>query len=269
MMQQALPSLELRKAEREETDRNQIIAHELKRPAVAMIAASSILKKAIIGPDQIGGPNQIGTQLDSRVTRQLVFLNRYAETLSILVARAQYLAAGREVRPTLRKTNLMSKIIAPTIKLLRAELEELDLNAHLMRYEDFFELPPVWVDRDMFQQVVFNLLDNAIKYRKPERWAFKILVTAKDVGDRLELRFTDWGVGVREDLAAHIFDKGRRGDRSHQHAFGLGIGLWVVVELLRLHESSITLENNAEPTVFRVDIPKKLATREWQGRGSR
>ena len=111
---------------------------------------------------------------------------------------------------------------------------------------------PVYVDRQIWEKIVLNLLNNAYKHT----FEGEIEVTLRGYGDRVELVVRDTGVGIAADQLAHVFDRFHRVQnvRSRSHE-GTGIGLALVRELARLHggEVSVTSTPNVGST-FSVSI---------------
>ncbi len=112
---------------------------------------------------------------------------------------------------------------------------------------------PVYVDREMWEKIVFNLLSNAFKFT----FEGGIKVTLKKNVDRVELTVSDTGTGIPEDELQHLFErfhrvKGARG-RSYE---GSGIGLALVQELVKLHGGTVSVVSEVERgSKFTVSIP--------------
>ncbi len=116
---------------------------------------------------------------------------------------------------------------------------------------------PLFVDREMWEKVVFNLLSNALKFT----FEGGVEVRLVDRGDDVALSVRDTGVGIPEADLPHVFDRFHRveGTRSRTHE-GSGIGLALVHELVRLHggDSAVTSAPGVGTTIT-VTIPKGLA----------
>jgi signal transduction histidine kinase len=118
-------------------------------------------------------------------------------------------------------------------------------------------LPPAWIDRDMWEKVISNLLSNAFKFTL----AGEISVELREAGERFVLRVADTGVGIPEAELPRIFERFYRvaGTTGRTHE-GAGIGLSLVRELVQLHGGRIEVESRAgRGSVFRVEIPKGFA----------
>jgi signal transduction histidine kinase len=112
---------------------------------------------------------------------------------------------------------------------------------------------PVFVDRDLWEKIVLNLISNAFKFT----FEGEIEVALRRDGDRAVLTVRDTGVGVPEDQIPLLFDRFHRvpGARSRTHE-GTGIGLALVQELVKLHGGTITVSSEVDRgTVFTVALP--------------
>jgi signal transduction histidine kinase len=111
----------------------------------------------------------------------------------------------------------------------------------------------VYIDRDMWEKIVLNLLSNAFKFT----FDGGITVTIERAGDFAELRIRDTGVGIPADAMPKLFERFHRvpTSRSRTHE-GTGIGLALVQELIKLHGGSIRVESSVDQgSTFIVRIP--------------
>ena len=112
---------------------------------------------------------------------------------------------------------------------------------------------PVWVDREMWEKIVLNLLSNAFKFTLEG----SIQVRLQEQDGHAVLEVADSGVGVPKDEISRLFERFHRveGTRGRTHE-GSGIGLALVHELVKLHAGAIEVESElARGTTFRVRIP--------------
>jgi len=112
---------------------------------------------------------------------------------------------------------------------------------------------PVFVDRDMWEKVVLNLLANAFKFT----FAGAITVAVREVDGTALLTVSDTGVGIPARELPLLFERFHRieGQKSRTHE-GSGIGLALVQELVRLHGGSISVQSEIDHgTTFSVSLP--------------
>ena len=112
---------------------------------------------------------------------------------------------------------------------------------------------PVYVDRDMWEKVVLNLLSNAFKFT----FEGEVAVTLKPVDGAVELRVRDTGVGIAEEERERVFERFHRVESTHARTYeGTGIGLALVQELVKLHGGSVKVESGpGKGSTFTVTIP--------------
>ncbi|WP_437746673.1 response regulator [Sorangium sp. So ce1504] len=113
----------------------------------------------------------------------------------------------------------------------------------------------VWGDRGRLEQIVGNLLSNAIKFTPP---GGRVAVSLEEVGAMSQLRISDTGEGISADILPHVFDQFRQANSSttRRHG-GLGLGLAIVRDLVRMHGGTVRAESGGEGqgAVFTVDLP--------------
>jgi signal transduction histidine kinase/CheY-like chemotaxis protein len=112
---------------------------------------------------------------------------------------------------------------------------------------------PAYVDREMWEKILFNLVSNAFKF------TFEGVIEVKlhSTGAHFELTVCDTGTGIPADELPKLFERFHRvaGARGRTHE-GSGIGLALVQELVRLHGGTVAAESTyGEGTTFRVRIP--------------
>jgi PAS domain S-box-containing protein len=112
---------------------------------------------------------------------------------------------------------------------------------------------PVFVDRGMWEKIVLNLVSNAFKFT----FDGKISISLKRAGGDVELRVRDTGVGIPEHELPRLFDRFHRIEnaKSRTHE-GSGIGLALVLELVKLHGGKVRVESvYGQGSTFIVSVP--------------
>ena len=118
---------------------------------------------------------------------------------------------------------------------------------------------PVYVDRDMWEKVVLNLISNAFKYTL--KGTVQVSLGASEDGTGAVLRVADSGVGIPADELGRVFERFHRivGQRGRTYE-GTGIGLALVQELVRLHGGAIGIESEVDAgTTVTVTLPYGMA----------
>jgi PAS domain S-box-containing protein len=116
---------------------------------------------------------------------------------------------------------------------------------------------PVYVDREMWEKIVLNLISNAFKYTLEGG----IEVSLRRVNGNVELAVRDSGIGITEPNLAHVFDRFYRVEGARGRSVeGSGIGLSMVQELTRLHGGTVRAQSEAgRGSTFTVSIPMGTA----------
>jgi signal transduction histidine kinase len=116
---------------------------------------------------------------------------------------------------------------------------------------------PVYVDRDMYEKIVLNLLSNAFKFT----FEGEIEVRLEERHQVVEVSVRDTGAGMTEEQVLHLFERFYRieGVKARTHE-GTGIGLALVKELVQLHGGEVKVRSAPDQgSVFTVTIPKGKA----------
>ncbi len=117
------------------------------------------------------------------------------------------------------------------------------------------KLHHVQADPTRLRQVFWNLIKNAVEFT-PE--GGQITLDMSNEGDRLRIRITDTGVGIRPELLPKIFNAFERGDQTKTRRFGgLGLGLNIVKTVVELHHGTVTAfsAGTGSGATFIVDLP--------------
>jgi signal transduction histidine kinase len=115
-------------------------------------------------------------------------------------------------------------------------------------------LPPVHADRARLQQILSNLIGNAVKYTQPEGW---VKVNAEERDTMIRITVQDNGMGISPEDQVHIFDRFYRVRRPETDSIeGTGLGLAIVKSLVDAHNGQIGLESRlGEGTTFYLLLP--------------
>ena len=118
--------------------------------------------------------------------------------------------------------------------------------------------PYVKVDEMHFTNVVFNLLDNAVKYRKQDV-PIELEIHTSNVGGKFVLSVKDNGIGMKKEHLKKIFDRFYRVHTGNVHNVkGFGLGLAYVKQIVRAHRGTIHAESESGVgTTFVIVLPLK------------
>jgi signal transduction histidine kinase len=160
--------------------------------------------------------------------------------------------AGR-MRATYAPTDL-GRLTAELVSSFRSAADRAGLRL-LSVYDALSE--PAYVDGEMWEKIVLNLLSNAFKFT----FSGEIAVRLRETETAFELEVRDTGTGIPPEELPYIFDRFHRVEGAKARiSEGSGIGLSLVLELVRLHSGAVTVRSELEQgTTFTVSIPKGRA----------
>jgi signal transduction histidine kinase len=131
-----------------------------------------------------------------------------------------------------------ARIVSATVESIRPSAAAKDLT---LTFEAVPVALPVFADRARLQQVVWNLVVNAVKFT-PSGGRIQVTLNAQDRSAIFSVR--DTGVGIVPDLIPAIFDRFRQGDASSTRIHGgLGLGLTIVRHIVEEHGGAVTAES--------------------------
>jgi PAS domain S-box-containing protein len=221
-----------------------VASHELKTPLSSLRLQSQMtLRNLALEKDYLFDPKKIA-QLTEQTEKHVTRLVRLVDDmLDMARIRSGRLSIHRE------HVNL-ADILREILQRLDQELKEAKILLIVSKVED------AWGNWDRFriEQVLSNLLTNAIKYGELR----PIQVSLWRQAGRANLAITDQGVGIAKESQARIFDRFERAISSSEVS-GLGLGLFIAQELITAHEGSITVESElGKGATFTIQLP--LAT---------
>ncbi|NTU81527.1 MAG: PAS domain S-box protein [Chloroflexales bacterium] len=217
-----------------------VAAHELKNPLTALLGNTQLLERRANGGGALAPAEQRRLHTIAAQARRL---NQMLTDLLDL----SHLEMGQFgiTRQALDLAALVATILAET---------QSQLTRHTLSYTPSPAPVVVLGDALRLEQVLQNLLSNAIKY-SPAGGVVTVRVAPQ--GQRVALQVADQGVGIAAEVVPHIFQRFYRGDgRDSQRIGGTGIGLYVVSEIIRLHDGEIQVESTeGQGSTFTAWLP--------------
>lgn len=218
---------DLKRLERVRKDFVANVSHELRTPVAVIKGYAETL---LAGPGE-ASPEQTARFLD--------IIHRHTERLAELIADLLTLS---ELEAGGMALELAPLSIEGTVRHVANLLEQKARDKGItIAYEGIDDLPLVLADRRRVEQVLINLLDNAIKYT-PGKGA--ITVSAADAGEMLRIAVTDTGIGIPPKDLPRLFERFYRADaaRSREQG-GTGLGLSIVKHIVQLHGGTVAVES--------------------------
>ncbi|MDQ1299758.1 MAG: Two-component system, OmpR family, phosphate regulon sensor histidine kinase PhoR [Patescibacteria group bacterium] len=217
------------------------IAHEIRTP-LAIIKTNT--EVALFDP-------KLPASVKETFTDTIVELDRISETINNLLS---FDTLTRPRRMVFEPTNLCA--LAHTIlKRHQALADSRGVELIAAMDEDCF----VCGNSVALEQVVTNLVKNAVNYTPKDKGGSVTVTVAPEPGNKVMLSVKDTGIGIDQKDLFHIFEPFYRGDTSRARGIGTGtsgLGLAIVNEIIRLHKGAITIRSTpGKGTEIRVILP--------------
>ena len=108
-------------------------------------------------------------------------------------------------------------------------------------------------DRDRLAQVCSNLIGNAVEHSSSPSSPIEVGVAKR--AEHVELSVSNEGTPIPSSLRPELFEPFRRGPDAPKASGGLGLGLYIVQQIVRAHGGTVSAESDVRATVFRVSLP--------------
>ena len=239
----------LQAADRTKDEFLAMLSHELRTPLAALTTAAHVLRMA-------GNDEDKAAQARGVVERQTRHMTRLVEDL-LDVSRVSLGKAKLQ-----RETFDLAEVVENLVTAWR-DAKRFD------RHDVSHATASVWVDADRtrIEQILTNLLDNAIKFTPPGR---KIHVSVRQLRGEALLQVTDEGEGLTPEAMARIFDLFVQGEQGlDRRKGGMGIGLALVKRLTEMHGGTVSVASSGpgQGTAFSVRLPAILGPHRNADRG--
>lgn len=215
---------ELRRLEQIRSDFVANVSHELRTPLASIRANAEALLES--PPDDPA----IQQRFLNTIVHQTERLTRMTEDLLVLAK-----AEARPV-PQVQKVKLHS-VLHPLLEQVRSQAETAKVSLHVDVPTDF----TICAQRDHLEQILWNLIDNAIKYNRP---GGQVSIRAVKHPDSSEIIIEDTGIGIPHEHLERVFERFYRVDKGRSRARGgTGLGLSIVKHLVEAHGGRVWVES--------------------------
>lgn len=205
----------------------------------------------------------------------LTSVKGYIHILSSLIRKGEEVASLNILKKTERQINKMAKLIHNFLDISRIEssklvmeIEEFDLNDLVSETINYYNLPEnkerlrfraskipkVNADRSKISQVIDNYLNNALKYSANNEL---VILSTHYENNEVIVAVNDKGIGINKDSKNKIFERFYRAENSkNTTASGFGIGLYLSIEIVKLHNGRVWFESEEEKgSTFYFSLP--------------
>lgn len=236
---------ELRRAETMRREIAANISHELRTPVAALKALVETLEDGALEDPEVSRDflGRMHVEVDglAQLVEELLELSR--------------IESG-QVSPRLQSADLGS-VVVNAAERLRPQAERLGVG---FTVRSSAELPMVWIDSDRIQQVVINLVHNAVKFTPP---GGHVSVTVEQRGDEIVVSVADTGMGITPGALPRLFERFYKADKARAGG-GTGLGLAIAKHLVQAHGGRIWVESPGEGrgATFTFVIPVMAPSRD-------
>lgn len=222
-----------------EKKRSQFVSdasHELKTPLASIkLLSDSILQNTMDSDTVREFVTDIGNEADrlNRMSQKLLTLSRIEDQL---------------------ENELAITYISPTIQRVVRMLSKIAADNEISIVQSLENDCPILIYEDDLYQIIFNLIENGIKYNKK---GGTLSVSLERLDDNAMICIRDTGMGIPEDSIEHIFERFYRVDKARSRSTGgSGLGLSIVRNMVERNRGSIRVESKANVgTVFTITFP--------------
>ena len=212
------------------------LAHEFKPPLTSIKAASTaLLSSNALRPEQ---------------QRELLsIVDEETDRLSVLVTEAIQMARIEAGRVILRReSHSVQELVESVLNKLRTVVEDRKIQVNIAA-----GLPPVWVDGELIEVALRQLIDNALKYSPA---GSPVALAAESKEGRVVVSVADHGPGIPEAEQSRIFEKFYRAEASRHQIPGAGLGLVIAREIIHAHGGEIWVDSKpGEGSIFEFSLP--------------
>lgn len=236
-------NVELKRLDQAKSEFISIASHQLRTPLTIIKGYLSMIREGSFG--------KVSTDISSTVNKVYLSNERLIKLVNDLLDLSR-MESGK-MKYEFAETNL-EEIIESTVD--EFQLPAKDKNIKITWKEGGNDMPKIWGDAWKLRQVIFNLIDNALKYSHDDDIEIKL----EKEDDSLKLSVRDSGIGMTKETIGNIFQKFSRGREStvaKVNAVGVGLGLYIAKRIVDDHGGKIWVESPGEGkgSVFYVRLP--------------
>lgn len=152
--------------------------------------------------------------------------------------------------------SLLGELIIPIDKLTK-HYYKTKYDSTLIIDHDTMRGATVYGKKELYNMVLYALLDNAGKYQEEESGVIKVYAKYQPTDDYVYLYVENYGLEIMEDEVTAIFENDGRGKTAREYRIdGSGIGLWLASTIMAKYNGHIELESKYNPVIFKLTIPK-------------
>jgi two-component system, chemotaxis family, CheB/CheR fusion protein len=223
-----------------------MVSHELRAPLTAILGWTHLLNNHSLPKAKVAQALEV---IDRSAKAQAQLIEDLLDISSITSGNFQL-----NIRPL-----QLASVIEAAIEVVTIAADAKQIHLH-SRLEPGANM--IMGDPERLQQVIWNLLTNAIKFTPAGGW---INVNLAYLNNQAQMTFSDTGCGIDSEFLPCVFDRFRQADISKtRSSFGLGLGLSIVQSLVELHGGTVAVKSPGQDqgTTFTVRLPLRANLQE-------
>lgn len=220
---------------------NQMLSHDLKNSLNSVIGMSDISLHYIKEIENINIKKQMNEYIET-IHNAGIHMDKLVSNLLI------YSQEG------VQKKDLydLKSLIHDACSILKTEIERTQTNVKFTHDSAY-----IYVNKNLFTQALFNLINNSIKYRTLNKNP-EISISFVENSSECQIILNDNGIGIENENLSKIFDLSFRESKANQKASGHGIGLHTVKDIIESHNGTIKAVQNKSGASFIITLPKQI-----------
>lgn len=210
------------------------VSHELKTPLTSISGYAELIETGMASHEDV---QRFAREIHKNSNRLLTLINDIIRLSEL---------DGAEQEPVFERVNLY--LVAQTcVDMLQFSAEKHQVSLEFFGKECF-----VKGNRQMLDELLYNLCDNAIRYNNA---GGKVYIRIRELTDKVELKVTDTGIGIPQEAIGRVFERFYRVDKSRSKSTGgTGLGLAIVKHIIAKLDAEIGIESKVgegtEVTVY-------------------
>jgi two-component system CheB/CheR fusion protein len=227
---------EFKRLQQQKDDFISIASHELKTPITSLKASLQLLER------MKANPSTMFPKLIEQSSRSMDKISELVEDLLNVT----------KIKEGQVMLNMQKFAIADLLEECCAHVRQLKTHELVIQGDTMLQIV---ADENRIEQVVFNLLNNAVKYAPNSRMIF---LTIEELDSTVKISVRDTGPGIPASKLPHLFDRYFRADQSGAQVSGLGLGLYISADIIQRHGGEIGVDSaEGEGTTFWFTVPKE------------
>ena len=180
---------------------------------------------------------QRGKTVLETLVEQSGLLQRYARNFGFAARSGRSIFDPAEWHPHPCDARSLTQLLITCTKSFQGAAKDKDLRGPSIDELSFRGFPTLQIDEELFEILILNLFDNAVKYSYESS---PITATGRVLRDMVEIQVTNHGIPLDEDQIEIVFDRHTRTKKAEEFApIGTGIGLFICAQIMKLHKGTI------------------------------